>query len=205
MMVLFVFGMGLSLLGSLPPGLISLSVAQTAIIRGFRLAFWLGAGAAAAEFFQAWFAVEMSGWFLQHPAVERYFQWAAIPIFWILAIYLFFFARAPKSADASRAGSVAGQIGRGILLSVFNLLAIPYWFTYCGWLRVTDWWQEEGLGSTLVFSAGVSVGTLGALALYAWLGQEIVQRSDKVAQYANRFVALIFFALGLKIILDILV
>lgn len=203
MLILFIAGVLLSLTGSLPPGLISLSVAQTSIARGMRPALWLAAGASAAEFFQAWFAVEMSGWFMRHPAVERYFQWASVPVFWAMAVYLFFFARAPKSAKASQSGSVAGQIGKGALLSAFNLLAIPYWFTYCGWLRVTGWWRGEGIGYDLIFSAGVSIGTFCALVLYARLGQEIVKRSDKMAQYANRFVGLIFFALGLKVVIDI--
>lgn len=199
-MVLFFAGFVLSLFGSLPPGLISLSVAQTAIARNLRAAMQLAVGAAFAEFFQAWVAVAMADWFLQHPIVERYFQWAAIPVFWGLALYLFFWAKAPQKTNSVRAGSSIGQIGKGILISVFNLLAIPYWFTYCGWLKVSGWWVKEGVFESIIFSAGVAIGTLFALGLYARLGQEIVHRSDMMARYANRFVALIFFGLGLRLL-----
>jgi len=53
-MILLCAGVILSLFGSLPPGLISLSVAQTAIARTLPAALFLAIGAAFAEFFQAW-------------------------------------------------------------------------------------------------------------------------------------------------------
>ena len=90
-----------------------------------------------------------------------------------------------------------------MIISVFNLLAIPYWFAYCGWLKMQGWW-EEGPFAAQIFSLGVVVGTMAALIVYAWLGREIVKRSDKAAQVANRVVGLIFFGLALKVIWDLL-
>lgn len=203
-MFLFVAGIVLSLLGSLPPGLISLSVAQTAIKRGAAPAMLLAAGAAAAEFFQAWAAVVLTDWFVSRPGVERIFQWAAAPVFLALAAYLLFWAKPPKTEGYVAEVATGKQIGKGVILSAFNLLAVPYWFVYVGSLRVSGWWEEEHLFSTLVFSAGVTVGTLAALGLYAWLGRVIVQRSATAARHANRFVGLIFLGLGLKILYSLL-
>jgi threonine/homoserine/homoserine lactone efflux protein len=64
---------------------------------------------------------------------------------------------------------------------------------------VEGWWQE-GLFSTLIFSFGVTLGTIFALGLYAWLGQLIVNRSMDVARYANHVIGLIFIGLGIKIL-----
>jgi len=203
-MLLFAAGIVLSLLGSLPPGLISLSVAQTAIHRGLVAAMLLATGAAGAEFFQAWAAVWLTDWFVSKPGVERVFQWAAVPVFLGLAVYLLFWAKPPKTEGHVAEVSLVRQIGKGILLSAFNLLAVPYWFVYVGSLRVSGWWEEEGLTSTLIFSAGVMVGTMIALGLYAWLGRIIVQRSATAARHANRFVGLIFLGLGLKLLYEIL-
>jgi threonine/homoserine/homoserine lactone efflux protein len=203
-MLLFASGIFLSLLGSLPPGLISLSVAQTAIQRGLLAAMLLATGAAGAEFFQAWAAVSLTDWFLLHPEAERWFQWAAMPIFLGLAVHLLFFAKSPTSSGRVAEVAPSKQIGKGVMLSAFNLLAIPYWFVYCGSLRVSEIWKEESLASTLVFSAGVTLGTLAALRLYAWLGKIIVERSDKAAVYANRFVGLIFLGLGAKLLFGLM-
>ncbi|TNE49417.1 MAG: hypothetical protein EP344_18210 [Bacteroidetes bacterium] len=201
-MILFFAGIALSLAGSLPPGLISLSVAQTSILRGFWSAIVLALGAAFAEFFQAWVAVAFSNWFLDYPDAARGFQMAAIPIFLGLAVYLWFFARPPRTPDAELPVAPLRQLSRGMLISVFNLLAIPYWVAYAGWLRVNNYWKE-GLSNTLLFAFGVTVGTMAALALYAWLAQELMRRSDMVARLINRFVALIFLGLGIKLLVQV--
>lgn len=202
--MIVIAGFVLSMIGSLPPGLISLSVARTAMERSFGAALLLAAGAAGAEFFQAWAAVELADWMLENPEVERVFQWAAVPVFWTLAVYLFFYAKPPEASEAVFAISPAVQVGRGALLSAFNLLAVPYWFAYCGWLKVNGWWEKEGLGYTLLFSAGVTLGALAALVLYAGLARLLVSRVQTAARHANRVIALIFFGLGGKVLWDLL-
>lgn len=201
-MLLFFAGILLSLFGSLPPGLISLSVAQTSIYRGMLSAMIVASGAAAAEFFQAWAAVALSDWFLRHPAAAQGFQWATLPVFFFLGTYLFFFAPSAPASVRAVSAPAAGQFAKGVLISAFNLLAVPYWFVYCGWLRMEGWWQE-GLFFTLVFAAGVSIGTLSALWLYAWLGHKMVQRSALVGRYANRSIGILFWVIGLKAILEL--
>ncbi|MBK9335923.1 MAG: LysE family transporter [Lewinellaceae bacterium] len=202
-MVLFFAGVLLSLSGSLPPGLISLSVAQTAILRGFWAAMVLALGAAFAEFFQALGAVIFSDWFLMHPAAARVFQVVAIPVFLGLAVYLWFFAKTPRMPAGEAPVAPLRQFGRGVAISFFNLLAIPYWVIYTGWLRVNGWWTD-GLLHTLLFATGVVAGTVAALALYAWLALEMTRRSDLVARVVNRFVALVFLGLGLKLVWELL-
>ncbi len=201
-MILFFAGIALSLAGSLPPGLISLSVAQTAIFRGFWSAIIVASGAAFAEFFQAWAAVVFADWFMANPVAAKGFQIAAIPVFLGLAVYLWFFARAPRAPEVELPVAPLRQFVRGIVISVFNLLAIPYWVAYAGWLRLNGWLQG-GLSQTLSFAGGVTIGTMGALILYAWLATEMTKRSDLVAKVVNRFVALIFLGLALKLVIDV--
>lgn len=202
--MLFFAGIFLSLLGSLPPGLISLSVAHTAIRHGAIPAFLLACGAAFAEFFQAWAAVELSDWLMANSWMEHVFQWAATVIFAVIGIYLFWFAPAPTASEVpTQSVHRLRYFSNGILLSAFNLMAIPYWFVYCGWLRVAGWWQDGRL-STFVFSVGVSVGTLGALMLYARLGLAVIHRSAQIARKANQIVAAIFFLLSIRLLLRLL-
>jgi threonine/homoserine/homoserine lactone efflux protein len=202
-MKLLFAGFVLSLFGSLPPGLISLTVAYSAIRNGIAVALVLAAGAACAEFFQAWAAVVLSDWFLSHPSIEQGFKWAAFAVFTTIGVYLFFFAKAPKAPQAMPQGSWPTQFGKGVLLSTFNLLAVPYWFAYCGWLRVEGWW-EDGLFYTLIFSFGVTLGTMFSLALYAWLGLLIVERSSDIAKRANQLIGLLFLGLGIKLLAELL-
>lgn len=196
--MLFLSGFFLSLLGSLPPGLISLSVAQTVVQHGLRAALVLGAGAAGAEFFQAWIAAEAAGWFVQHPVVEQGLRWAAVPVFLGLGLWLMFRPPAPRPQPfgGEHARPSRRFFAQGLLLSVFNLLAVPYWLAYCASLRSNGWWQE-GWRATAIFSAGVTAGTFAALALYAAAAHWATERSTLVARYVNWTVGAIFLGMGL--------
>jgi threonine/homoserine/homoserine lactone efflux protein len=201
-MELLLAGFILSIFGSIPPGLISITVAHTAIRRGLAAALLLALGAAVSEFFQAWAAVLLTDWFLSHPAIERAFQGVAIVVFFFLGFYLLFYTPSPKAPTEGPKIVLANHFLKGLVISVFNLLAIPYWFVYCGWLKVEGWWQE-GLASTLLFSFGVMLGTIFSLALYAWLGLLIVHHASNIARQANRLVGLIFLGLGLKLLIGL--
>ncbi len=93
--------------------------------------------------------------------------------------------------------NVFKQFIHGVVISAFNLLAIPYWFAYVALLRVQGIWEN---GGEWVFAAGVTLGTMVAMLLYALLGQLVLQRSAKVAKVANRVVGLMFLALAIQVI-----
>ncbi len=202
-MILLLAGLLLSLIGSLPPGLISLLVAYTSIQKGLRAALWAALGACIVEFWQAWLASAVAMWLLAHSMVEKWFQWGALLVFLAGGIYLLTRQAAAKPAQTAVSQvSAWRQMGRGALVSLFNLLALPYWFAYCGWLKVNGWWPEHSF-SVLFFSTGVGIGTLLALSLYAWAAQKMVDRSDQISRYANTVIGIIFLLLACKIFVNL--
>ena len=203
-MALILAGLLLSLIGSLPPGLISLLVARVAIQKGQKAALWVAVGASIVEFWQAWFASTAALWLLAHPMIEYWFQWGALVVFGTIGIYLLGWAPRPKPLDTGvMQVSALQHIGQGALVSLFNLLALPYWFAYCGWLKLNGWWAE-GTFSTCLFSTGVGLGTMLALSLYAWAGQKMMERSDSIGRSANRLIGILFLLLAAKILLKML-
>lgn len=202
-MILLLAGLVLSLIGSLPPGFISLLVAQTSITKGLKAALWAASGAAVVETGQAWLAGTIAVWLLAHPEVEQWFQWGALLVFLPAGTYLLFFAREVQvKKEHSMPQSVWRHLGRGALISLFNMMALPYWFAYCGWLKVNGWWPERPF-SIVFFSLGVGLGTLLALGLYAWAAQLAIQRSAQIGRYMNRFIGLVFYALACKVLMNL--
>lgn len=202
-MILFFAGFILSLIGSLPPGFISLLVAQTSISKGPKPALWAASGAATVETGQAWLASTLAVWLLAHPEVEKWFQWGALAVFLSVGTYLLFFAppvQVKKEHDMPQ--SPWRHLGRGALISLFNMMALPYWFAYCGWLKVNGWWADYPL-SVLVFAVGVGAGTFGALALYTWAAQLAIQRAAQIGKYINRFIGVIFYVLAGKVLMNL--
>jgi threonine/homoserine/homoserine lactone efflux protein len=195
---IYLLGAGalLSFAGSLPPGLISLSVARMAVLRGFGPAFVLALGAAMAEFFQAGLAAACARWLTAHPMVEVLLRRAAGPVFGLIAVYLWFWAKPPHPSAVVVGRPGLWVFSQGVLVSAFNLLAVPYWVAYTGWLRSNGWWQERWKGYAL-FAFGVVLGTLGALALYARLGGLLHRQGYRAHRAVNRAVAVLFAGLGI--------
>jgi threonine/homoserine/homoserine lactone efflux protein len=163
----------------------------------------LALGAAVAEFFQAWIAVALSDWFVRHLIYDYIFRWIAAVLFLGLALYLIVKEKSAPKASAISGATSWQQFMKGWGISVFNLLAIPYWFTYCGWLRVEGWWQDGTVG-IILFCWGVTMGTIAALSLYAWLGTTIVRKANNMTRYMNLLVGLIFLGLGIKLLYGLL-
>lgn len=195
-MWLFGAGVLLSFVGSLPPGLISLSVARTAVLRGFGAAMVVATGAAVAEFFQAWVAALCAGWLAAHPIIEQVLRWATAPVFAAVALYLWFWVKPPRSTAVVASEQLLRQFSQGVLVSAFNLLAVPYWVVYTTWLRANGWWHSGPKGY-LLFALGVVAGTLLALGLYARLGDFLRARGDVAHRTINRTVAVLFGGLAL--------
>ena len=196
-MLLFCFGLILSVVGSVPPGLISASVTHIAVFKGLGPALMVAAGAATGEFFQAWLAVAASDWLLAHPGVASGLETAAAAVFGGLALYFGFWAKTTAHHPEKIPQKGHFYFGQGVILSVFNLLAIPYWLAYCTWLKAQGWW-EAGLGATLAFSIGVTLGTFGVLYGYAHLGRWAERHVGVIGYYANKILGIIFLTLFLK-------
>ncbi|MEM9987562.1 MAG: hypothetical protein AAF804_20925, partial [Bacteroidota bacterium] len=124
LMLLFFIGLALSYLGSMPPGLINLTVTQLAFNRGLTSAFWASVGAALVEGVQAWIAISFSSLFEAHADWQFRFRIAATLIFLALAGYLALGSKdAPKGKEWPRSKSFLV----GVSVSALNLLAFPYW------------------------------------------------------------------------------
>lgn len=202
-MILLLAGLILSLIGSLPPGFISLLVAHTSISKGPKAALWAASGASIVETVQAWLATVIATWLLANPKVEQGFQWAALAVFLSVGTYLIF--RAPDlkmKKEHYMPQSPWRQLGRGALISLFNMMALPYWFAYCGWLNVNGWWPDSPF-SVVFFSLGVGLGTFSALAMYTWAAQLAIDRAAQIGQYMNRFIGIVFYVLACEILVNL--
>ena len=67
---------------------------------------------------------------------------------------------------------------------------------------MSGWWPESPY-SVVFFSIGVGLGTLSALALYAWAAQRVIERSAEIARSINRIIAVIFYLLACKILVNL--
>ncbi len=193
-------GFLLSFIGSLPLGVINMTVAETTIHKGIRAALFVALGASLVEMGQAFFSVKFTNLFNENPNLLQTIEWIAIPIFLLLAIYYYFSTPSRQQPQGSKKS--LSPFPKGILVSLINVMVYPYWIFYGTYLAGegiiyrTDAW-------IFIFSIGVLVGTFSLLMLYSFLSLKIIERIKKAAAWTNKIIAFIFliFAViqGIKI------
>jgi len=197
-------GVLLSFIGSIPFGTINVTVIETAVLKGFRVATWVVIGAALIEFVQAIIALTFTQLLTRNPLTEQILFWISIPIFIGLGIYYIRQKNTEKEPDAIHGYAGGRGFLKGVIISSLNVLAIPYWIFYGTYLSSIGWVNLEDRWMILVFSTGVLIGTVTILLIYARLGLYAKTRFAKVTTYIAPAVGWFFFVLaGIQIVRSI--
>lgn len=186
-------GATLSFIGSLPPGIISMTVVENTIQNGLRAGIWLAFGAAVVEGCQALFALQCTG-FLSNEDTKLAIQITAIFLFTGLGIYSFYLARKGSSSTMSSQLKLS-YFWKGVVISLLNLLAIPYWLVNGAYLDSLDLLVQNHIWIAC-FCVGVALGTFLLLLLYASLSQRIRTNITQVNKWTNIFLGILFIGLA---------
>lgn len=184
--------------GVIPPGLINMSVAKTCVQHGKRNGILVAVGASIIVFFQALIAIQLARYIFGNSYVQNMLLRTGLVIFAIMAI--FFFVKAKKSkvknvAVPKNAG--LKSLGKGMMVSVLNVLPIPYFCALGVGLNVSGKVEYDVMAITL-FVLAATLGTFTALYFYATFFARIEKKSASFNKYSNYFMA------GLMVVLVVI-
>jgi threonine/homoserine/homoserine lactone efflux protein len=191
--LLFLIAFALSFLGTLPPGLITLTITQTTISEGKSAGLRNGIGATIPEFIYTYVALVGIDFLLDHADISRYIQLASVVIFLALGLW-FWLAKPPEIRAVQVEANHRKFFLRGLTAGFFNFLIIPFWVVVVGWLRANGY-VIDGHPVFLGFSLAGAAGALLAFVLYVELGAVILRRFQEVAVYVNRIIGGLFLLL----------
>ncbi|MBK6620023.1 MAG: LysE family transporter [Saprospirales bacterium] len=197
-LLLFSYGIALSFIGSLPFGIINMTVAETTVRKGFAAGVWVAVGASVVEFIQVLVSLKLIGLFVENSRLEKIFDLIALLVFLGLAIISFRNARkeaSPREAQVSNLPAIP-DFFRGALVSSFNVMVFPYWIFYGAYFSSHGWMKLQNLDIS-IFSAGAMTGTFVVLLLYARLGLLLIRRASALTRYVNWFLFALFLGLGI--------
>jgi threonine/homoserine/homoserine lactone efflux protein len=192
----FAWGWLCSFLGTIPFGTINVSITEAAIKRGVRVGLFMGMGASLVEFFQSYVALAFFNILTTNPKVERTIIITCIPIFLVIGIFYLTKKSKVMPKPTTRAANAIGM-AKGIMLSLFNLLAVPYYVFLGGYLASSNYinLRPEFIAA---FSSGVVAGSFMIFVLYAKLGQYIRNKSERLSRYASKIVGAIFIVIAIS-------
>lgn len=189
----FFIGLLFSFIGSIPPGSINITAMQYAVSGRKTAALYFSLAAALTEYLYAGIAVKFQMYLTENAAISANFQVISGLVLLILGVVNLTRKKLPTPQPQQKEKRNAFR--KGVLISLANPLAIPFWLAVTFYLQSMGWVNLSG-NNYLVYVAGISTGTFLLLLLVIQLGAKLSSIQH------NRFViyrlpGIIFVCMGI--------
>ncbi|MFN8340239.1 MAG: LysE family transporter [Cyclobacteriaceae bacterium] len=175
MIVLQVFLVGavVSFLGSVPPGTLNLLVLQLGMQNKIKAALRFALAVAIIEYPYAWIAVVFEQWITASPVVQDNFHLIGATVMTLLGVLGIWSARKPGRLHQKFEDS---GFRRGLVLSILNPQAIPWWIAMTAGLKLEGWIVLDTSLQLHAYLLGTAIGALVLLILLAVLAKKAASR-----------------------------
>ena len=168
--VAFVLGAAFSFLGSIPPGTLNMLVLQMGLEGRTRVALRFSAAVAIIEYPYAWIAVEFEAWVTDNPVILEHFKLITAVVMTVAGILVLLTSGKPDT--------VVGRLDesgfrRGLVLSILNPMAIPFWMAVTAYLKSSRWLDLSTPLRLHSYVLGTSVGTILLLLIFIFLARRV--------------------------------
>jgi threonine/homoserine/homoserine lactone efflux protein len=179
----FIIGLIFSFLGSIPPGTLNVCVLQLGIEKKIAAALRFALAVSIVEYPYTWIAVQFEYWITSSPVVTENFQLITAIVMTLLGVFMLWTARKPSTFSVRFNES---GFRRGIILSILNPMAIPFWVGITAYLRAQEWIDLSTTGLLHTYVLGTAVGAMLLLTLFTFM-------AARLAPYVqnNRFIKII--------------
>jgi len=166
----FIIGAVISFIGSIPPGTLNLSVLQLGMEHKTKTALRFALAVSIIEYPYAWVGVVFEDWITSSPVVVDNFQLITAVVMLVIGIFSIWSARKPSefSIKFNESG-----FRRGLILSILNPMAIPFWVAYTAFLKSQGWIDLSTQWRVHSYVLGTSIGVMVLLTLFTFLAQRL--------------------------------
>jgi len=189
----FFIGAFFSFIGSIPPGTLNLSVLQLGLEGKVKTALRFALAVSIIEYPYTWIGVEFESWITSSPMVIDNFQ--LITAIVMVAIGVLNLWSAEKPTNFSLKFNESG-FRRGLILSILNPMAIPFWIGVTAYLKAQGWLDLSTHWLLHSYILGTSVGAMILLTLFALLAKKLA-RYVKNSKMVKRIPGFTLLALGI--------
>ena len=189
----FLWGLGVSFVGSLPLGTLNVAAMQIGIQETIRDAIWFSFGSLTVEMIYVRISLVGIDWVRKQGRLMKIMEWITLAIILALAIGSFISAAKTTGAPA-RNVMLQNHMHRyllGMFMCAINPVQIPFWF---GWSTVlfTKKVLEPVPSQYNSYIVGIGLGTLMGNCVFIFGGQLVAKKIDNSQQYMNWVIGGIF-------------
>lgn len=166
----FLVGLVISFIGSIPPGTLNLAVLQLGMEQKIKTALRFALAVSIIEYPYAWIGVVFEDWVTSSPIIVDNFQLITAIVMTVIGAFSIWSARKPSefSVRFNESG-----FRRGIILSILNPMAIPFWVAYTAFLKSQGWIDLSTTWFVHSYVLGTAVGVMILLIIFAFLAKRL--------------------------------
>jgi threonine/homoserine/homoserine lactone efflux protein len=166
----FLIGLVFSFLGSVPPGTLNLCVLQLALEKKIGAALRFALAVSIVEYPYTWIGVQFEYWITSSPAIIENFQLVTAMVMILIGLFNLWSVRKPT--DFSQRFGESG-FRRGMVLSILNPMAIPFWIGVTAYLKAQGWIDLSSMALLHSYVLGTAVGAMLLLSLFTILASRL--------------------------------
>ncbi len=192
LLLIFLWGLLISFLGSLPLGTLNVAAMQIGIQESVEQAIYFSLGSLLVEMIYVRISLVGVDWIRKQEKLMKGMEWFTLVI--IIALATGSFIAAAAKGDDAKNVFLENNMHRfllGMFMSAINPVQIPFWF---GWSTVlfTKKILEPVKSHYNIYIIGIGLGTLIGNCVFIFGGKWLVQRIANSQQYINWVIGGIF-------------
>lgn len=201
---IFLWGLMISFLGSLPLGTLNVAAMQIGIQESIRDAMYFSFGSLLVEMVYVRISLVGIDWIRRQHRLMKVMEWITLGI--VLALAAGSFLAAMKDGGDTKNVLLQNNMHRfllGMFMCAINPVQIPFWF---GWSAVlfTKGVLEPVKSQYNSYIVGIGLGTLAGNCVFIFGGQWLVQRISNSEAYLNWVIGGIFLLTAIIQLIKIL-
>jgi len=166
----FLLGAAFSFIGSIPPGTLNLSVLQLGLEKKVNTALRFALAVSIIEYPYTWIGVQFEYWITSSPLIIHNFELVTAIVMTVIGILNLWSAERPTSFTVKFNES---GFRRGLVLSILNPMAIPFWIGVTAYLKAQGWIDLSSVALLHSYVLGTSVGAMILLTLFALMASKL--------------------------------
>lgn len=199
----FIWGLIVSFLGSLPLGTLNVAAMQISISESIGNAVWFSLGSLLVEVIYVRISLVGINWVRKQKKLFKWMEWIALAIVVALAIGSFIAASSPHQEKNVMLDNQLHRFFLGMMLSAINPVQIPFWF---GWSTVlfTKNILVPKKSFYNIYIVGIGLGTLFANLLFILGGRMMADKLNASQSLINWVIGGIFSITAIIFLIKIL-
>ncbi len=189
----FFIGVLISFIGSINPGILTLTTLKIGIQKGKNAGSLFSLGISLIIALQAYISLEFASLIKENPFVERNIQIIGCVIFFILSFYFFSLGNGKKQKELDPKKSTKSPFWQGVILSLLNVFSVIFYAGIGLTLNYGDFLHFNTI-DMVSFSMGSGIGSLAFLLIIVRTAKFI---DSKIALLSNNINYILGIVTGL--------